>query len=110
MAFVRDLNAVRGVVGSVNALLNVSREQLLQHKIMKDFPNEHLRKVLELMRRRSTRAVPIYGGCALPYDIIRLDLAGRDLTEKLVQILTERVHSFRLAAVAPSDGGPTIEA
>ncbi|KAL0236477.1 hypothetical protein GEMRC1_003059 [Eukaryota sp. GEM-RC1] len=47
-----------------------------------------------------SHTIPIYEGYCLPHAILRLDMAGRDLTKHMIRLLSERGLSFTTSAEA----------
>jgi actin-related protein len=45
-----------------------------------------------------THTVPIYEGYSLPHAVLRVDMAGRDLTEHMMKLLMEGGHTFVTSA------------
>ncbi|KAK4709032.1 hypothetical protein R3W88_029957 [Solanum pinnatisectum] len=61
-------------------------------------PEEHPKMTQIMFETFNTPAIHTVPGYALPHAILRLDLAGRDLTDHLMKILTERGYSFTTTA------------
>jgi len=45
-----------------------------------------------------THTVPIYEGYSLPHAVMRIDMAGRDMTDWMIKLLTERGNQFVTSA------------
>ena len=45
-----------------------------------------------------THAVPIYEGFAMPHSVMRVDVAGRDVTKYLQMLLRKEGHKFHTSA------------
>ncbi|KAH8081575.1 hypothetical protein JL720_8695 [Aureococcus anophagefferens] len=102
--FYNELRVARGApVLLTEAPLNpkANRERMTQIAVLSLYvrPPDGLRPRLG---GGVSHTVPIYEGYALPHAIVRLDLAGRDLTDYMMKILTERGYSFTTTARARS--------
>jgi hypothetical protein len=93
----RYLNFIRGVVDSDDLPLNVSRETLQQHKVLKVMAKKLVRKVLEMLRKMS-QEVCVYP--RLPHSLsVYLSVPVHPLSLHSPAVhsapFTSRVHAYR---------------
>ena len=77
---------------------NVPAMYVAMKAVLSLYASGHLTGVVFDSGDAVSYSVPIYDGYALPHDIIHLELAGRDLTDYLMEKLMGRGYSFTTSA------------
>lgn len=80
------------------ASLALNNEQLLQHFLRHRYATGRTTGVVLDSGDGVTHAVPIYEGFAIPHSILRVDVAGRDVTAFLRHLLRKEGTNFHTTA------------
>ena len=73
---------------------NVPAMDMVFQTVLLPYASDHTTGIVMDFGDDGSHTFPIYENYALPHAILRLDLAGRDWTENLMKIPTERGYSF----------------